>query len=289
MMLRNTSRNLVAAAFLLAAFIGCGSDSNDESGSTPTNEVSAKEFQTECGVVSSSLVKNPISTSDGEPVTVTQVISSNLLVVRREQGDQLIKLHGIGAATTGELGAISLLNSLAANGAYLYEPTAAGCATVAPGGGQGIVAQLVSSSGVSYTEELLRAGYDVQIEPTGSCAEDLISGCYAGMKETYKPKTMGEIRDFLWKPKAESDYNKGSLVIHADPCNATVVVNGQPLIDFGPGNGRCNTSRAFQSGCAFGNGVKVEIFDNDTKLPYTHNGLPYVTVPRGCDRFEFKS
>ena len=290
MMLRRYPLFLVAAAVVLAALIGCGSDSSDDSdnGSNPATAGSSKDFQTECGTVANSSVKNPISSEDGVPVTITQVLSSNLVVVRREQGDQLIKLHGIGAAASGELGAVALLNSLAAGGAFLYEPAKAGCTATTPDGGQGIVGQLVSSTGQSYTEELIRAGFDVQVEPTGACGEDLISGCLAGMKEIYKPKTMGEIRDFLWKPKAESAYNAGSLVIHAGPCNATVVVNGQTLLDFGPGNGRCNTSRAFQPGCAFGNNVKVEIFDNDTKLPYTHDGLPYITVPRGCDRFEFK-
>lgn len=280
---------LFATAALLAAFIGCGSDSNDDSsGASSGGDGTNREFQTECGVVSGGAVKNPVSSNNGTPVTITQVISSNLIVVRRAQGDQLVKLHGVTAAASGELGAVALLNSIAANGAFLFEPTDSGCVATTPDGGQGIVAQLVSSTGQSYTEELLRAGYDLQVEGSGNCGEDLIAGCYATMKETYKPKTMGEIRDFLWKPKAESAYNKGSLVIHAGPCNATVVVNGQTLLDFGPGNGRCNTSRAFQPGCAFGNNVKVEIYDNDTKLPYTHDGLPYITVPRGCDRFEFK-
>ncbi len=100
--------------------------------------------------------------------------------------------------------------------------------------------------------------------------------------------TAGELRDFLWKPKAESDYNKGSLVIHVGPCNATVYVAGAALLDYGPGNGRCNTSRAYKPGCAFGNQVKVEVKDNATGLPYTYQGLPYVIVPAGCDRYEFK-
>ena len=101
-------------------------------------------------------------------------------------------------------------------------------------------------------------------------------------------RTAGEMHDFLWKPEAESDYNKGSMVIHVSPCNATVYVKGQALHDYGPANGRCNTSRAFNPGCDYGNNIKVEVIDNKTKRPYTHNGVPYVIVPRGCDRYEFK-
>ena len=94
------------------------------------------------------------------------------------------------------------------------------------------------------------------------------------------------ISKFLWKPKATSPYNEGKLVIHVDACDAVVVVNGEALPDYGPGNGRCNTSRSQKTACSYGNNVKVEVFDIKTNEPYMHNGLPYVTVPSGCDRFE---
>ncbi len=108
------------------------------------------------------------------------------------------------------------------------------------------------------------------------------------MKEANTVKSAGQITDFLWKPRADSDYNKGSPVIHASPCNATVWVNGEALHDFGPGNGRCNTSRMFRSCGSFGTNIKVEIFDNDTGLPYFNGDDPFVIVPNGCSRFEFK-
>ncbi len=104
------------------------------------------------------------------------------------------------------------------------------------------------------------------------------------------PTYAGSITDFLWKPRAESNYNKGLLVIHASPCNLDVVVNGEQLRDYGPGNGRCVTARSTtRSGCGYGSNVKVEIFDSTTGLPYLFpDGNPHYIIPSGCNRTEFR-
>lgn len=91
---------------------------------------------------------------------------------------------------------------------------------------------------------------------------------------------------FLWKPKAESSYNPGGLIIHNDSCNAKAIVNGVELKDYGPGNGRCGTYRHAKTGCAWGNNVKVEIFDILTGKPYYAEDKPYIIIPNGCSRVE---
>jgi hypothetical protein len=104
------------------------------------------------------------------------------------------------------------------------------------------------------------------------------------------PTYAGPITDFLWKPRAESSYNEGLLVIHASPCNLDVVVNGEHLRDYGPGNGRCVTARSItRSGCGYGSNVKVEIFDTSTGLQYLFpDGNPYYIISNGCNRTEFR-
>ena len=265
---------------------GGGSDSSDGEETEPRSEL-APDFVSDCGVVQNALVVNPINSGVGEAVTIVSVVDSTHLIVQRAQGPQLIQLHGVLPPESGEPLARTTLNQLAAEPAVLFE-VGASCPITGPGGSVGIAGDLFTASGKSYIEEIIKAGVALTLQPDGVCFAGLRTACFTGLEDTYRPRTMGEITDFLWKPAADSSYNPGSMVIHAGPCNATVSVNGQVLRDYGPGNGRCNTSRAFQPGCAFGTNVKVEIVDNDTGLPYTHNGEPFVTVPNGCNRFEFR-
>ena len=100
----------------------------------------------------------------------------------------------------------------------------------------------------------------------------------------------GDITDFLWKPEADGGYNNGLLVILVDPCEVVVLVNGEELVDFGPGNGRCTTARSLtKSGCGYGTNVQVQVLDSFTRLPYLFpGGLDTYIIPNGCNRTEFK-
>lgn len=279
----------IAALALLTSCSSGGDDSEtvDNSGGETPTAAGARDLPTDCGVVQSGSVSNPLDASAGEAVTISSVVDATHLVIQRAAGAQLVKLHGVMPPALGASAAVAVLNRLAAEPAIFFEVGDA-CDITGPGGGQGIAGYLFTQSGRSYIEELIKAGVALTVQADDVCSSGLISGCYTALQETHRPKTMGQINDFLWKPKAESAYNHGSLVIHAGPCNATVRVNGEALLDFGPANGRCNTSRAFKPGCAFGNNVTVEVIDNDSGLPYTHDGQPFIIVPRGCDRFEFK-
>lgn len=96
------------------------------------------------------------------------------------------------------------------------------------------------------------------------------------------------ISDFLWKPVSESD---GNLVVLVNPLAVRVEVTGslsETLSDRGPSNGRGTTARGRHPGCSFGNGVTVEFFDRNDRRILLKDGRRSVSVPRGCDRYEFK-
>ena len=278
------SINFSLGLFMLA-LAACNSGGGS---SGPENGIEVK-LASACGTVSGGDLQNPVSKA--VPVEVVAVASSNSLIIRETsvpaQGNILVKLHGLQAATTRASQAVSLLKTLASGGAY-FIPAGENCNSTVEGGGLAQSGQLFTLDGKNYTEELLTRGLGGAIESTGTCNESSVASCYSAMKEANAIKSAGEITDFLWKPAAESPYNRGNPVIHANPCNATVYVNGNALIEFGPGNGRCNTSRMFSSCSSFGTNIKVEIIDNETGLPYFNGPDPFVIVPNGCSRYEFK-
>ena len=275
---------LVLSLFLLAAACSSGGG-GDDSSDPGTDSSLTREFATECGVNRGGSLKNPVSSS--RVVSVVSVIDANSLIIREATGDLLVKLQGLTINDARSSQAVKTLQALSVGDVY-FVPAKDGCTASVSGGGTALVGQLFTSNGVSFSEELLKKGLAGEIETTGTCGEESLSGCYSLMRETNKIKSAGDITDFLWKPRAESPYNPGNPVIHANPCNATVYVNGNALLDFGPGNGRCNTSRMFSSCGAFGSNIKVEIFDNESGLPYFNGSDPFVIVPNGCSRYEFK-
>lgn len=125
-----------------------------------------------------------------------------------------------------------------------------------------------------------RIGVDeTAIDDTNESSEDALG----------TPEFAGEIRDFLWKPRSDGGFSPGNLVVLVDACDVDVIVNGEILVDYGPGNGRCTTARSQSPGCTYGQGVRVEVIDRVTRLPYKFpNGEGFYTVANGCNREEFK-
>lgn len=281
---------LLALLILLSA---CVADSNDDSSDNGGNgdnggndDGTNVKFASECGTLVNGIVKNPVSISN--KVNFVSVADSNAIIVSVPLGNILVKLQGIDSARSDQRNSsISTLNSLVTSELYFQEASP-NCTTTVDGGGIAIVGQLFTSSGKSISEELLKSGLSINVDSSSACGEDQISGCYQVIKEANEIKSAGEITDFLWKPRADSVFNPGKPVIHVDACDATVFVRGQALTDYGPGNGRCNTSRMFSDCSTYGTNIRVEVKDNSTGLPYLHNGQPFVTVPSGCSRFEFK-
>lgn len=275
----------VCAGMILAASLlsctksqGGGDSSSGGSGTTPSGPGT-----TQCGVVVNGALKNPVSIKDGDEILVQGASGANLVIAAFKKTPNqpfLIKLHGVGAARNArkQKSAIETITSLGAGGAFFFKPlpmcqTYLGSETVAVGA-------LITPGGVSIGEQVIEKGYALP-EGTDVCNGFLLTSCYQALAETNA--TMGGIGcDFLWKPVADKD---GNLVIHAMPCNARVVVNGQELQDAGSGNGRCTTARGSKPGCAYGQAT-VQVFDRDSGLPYEFADGSTKLVLNGCNRVE---
>lgn len=289
---------LVAGVF---AATGCGSGSGDDGDDDGIDQGdpddagspgSGQSFTTDCGTVLNGALVNPVRSSDGFFATSVTAITSSLFVLNGPQGPQLVKLLGL-SIEEGDTGAArDVAISLVSGGAYFF-PASSTCAFTAPGGGQGTQGQLISASGVSIAEAVIKSGTSTAVEASGGCGESLIGGCYQALFDAAippVPPSIGEIRDFLWKPKSEGGYNPGLLSILVDACDVRVLVNEDELPDFGGTNGRCTTARSTtKSGCDYGSNVKVQVLDRSTGAPYLFPGdVTEYIIPNGCSRVEFK-
>ncbi len=272
---------------------GCGGGGDGDSTpvqASPTEGSGTVSSKLDCGVIVNGQLLASVDQTTGDPILGIRFIDYRSAVVTLINGEQLVRLIGLESVSDKE-GALSLLNTFVDNQLYLFR-AADTCSVVFDGGGLGVKGAIITGGGKSLVEEVIKAGYAKGVETTGSCGEDLIAPCYSALADTYTPElppSAGTMSNFLWKPKAESAYNEGLPVIHVNPC-ADVYVNGEgPIKDFGPGNGRCVTARLFKSCGSFGSNIKVEVFQTGTQIPYLdpRTGLPYVTVPSGCDRYEF--
>ncbi|MBX7138688.1 MAG: hypothetical protein K1X83_11960 [Oligoflexia bacterium] len=277
--------SLICFLFAAASCTKSSSDSEDNSGDNPGS--ASGDIRTSCGVVQDEL-KNSPGFGDGELVTVAEVVDSNVVIIQTKAGRELLQLHAMGqtSSSIARKAAINKLKSLTSGNLYLFRATST-CSVTLPGGGLGTAGQLITSAGASVSEQLITSGFVDNIQGYGSCKEELIAPCYEALLESSGKKFAGDITDFLWKPAADSQFNTGKLVIHANPCDADVVVNGEHLPNFGAGNGRCTTARAQKPGCAYGRAT-VQIFDESSGLPYRWpDGTDSYIVQNGCQRTEF--
>lgn len=295
----NSKLTLLFAAFSACVILaGCQKPADDGSFSgAPSASPSGgssdggerTESGTDCGVVINGKVHNPVSPEDGQKVRVTEVISNNLLGIEfisedgTRSGPQLLKLQGVASGKPQTKNAArDMLRSLSSGVVSFYKATN-DCNVTLDGGGQGTIGQLISRDGQSFTEALVKAGL-VDVDKNDACAGNQIGACLEALKGS-EVEPMGEMRDFLWKP--QSDHHPG-MVIHEVHCNTIVLVNGKEFKYAGAGNGRCGTFRDSRPGCSFGSNIKVQVLDKNTGRPYTYKGQSYVTIPNGCNRFEFK-
>lgn len=268
---------LGVAGTLAVVIIGCGGSGG---GGDAANHSNRSEYTTDCGVIDSGRLVNPVKASDGELVAI-QVVGGNKVIASNDQGQRLIQLAGIGSvAGFRNEAAIALMNSLAGQETYLYE-TNPGCQVDQPGGAIGSLGSLVTASGVSYAEELLRAGY--VSASTHPCGDAELTGCYQALADTAVP-VGGNISNFLWKPAGEHD---GNLVILFNPGPATVLVNGEALRFTGASNGRGTTARGNRNGCAYGANARVEAFDQQGRVLLFPGGAREWIIADGCQRVEF--
>jgi hypothetical protein len=277
----------VVAAISLAA-TGCtksGSESNGGGSDSSSND--PRSATTACGVVVNGRLTNPVDFKDGEEVSVTDVLSGNLVALTPKNGGArlVVKLQGVGSPASNEndQNAIETIRRLTSSGAYFFKATQ-DCDAGSLGGGRGTVGSLLSKNGESINEEVIKRGF-APADTNDACSGSLLGGCFQALDESNDDdQTSSKVGcGFLWKPVSDKD---GNLAILVDECSVRVFVNGQELEQAGAGNARCTTVRGAKPGCAYGQAT-VEIFDQFTGLPYVFpNGKTKLSV-NGCSRFEF--
>jgi hypothetical protein len=281
---RTLRRGLLTVSFLLLVVLMFGCSGGGDSGG---GDAASEEFPSQCGVVFNGQARTAPPDDQVYLVSI-EAVTPELLRVTYEAGELegeqiLVKLQSVSSAsvsTGARTQGIDLINAIYSS-AY-FVPAGTDCTTPVVGGAPAVVGQVFSLNGENLTEALIASG---AVKPISGdvCGGDALTGCYASIPVIEEPSAF-VIDDFLWKPAAERD---GNLVVLVNPFAARVVVNGTTLTDFGPSNGRGTTARANKPGCAFGNNVTVEVFDFQDRRIFTADGKPSVTVPRGCDRYEF--
>lgn len=265
-------------------------DSDTPSEDTPETEETTEAFRTECGTVQGGKLYNPVEPSDGDRAKA-RVIGPNLVAIKRTRMEEFVKLHGIDVPGTMEQrnGAEALLEELSAEGEVYFYQVDKTCMTSLDNGTTGLVGQLFSASGKSFSEELIRAGFaDVG---TDVCDGELIGPCYRALLEesitptpTPEPEYEGPATPagfILWKPVSDND---GRLAIHSVPYGTTVIVNGETGDNYGPGNGYGSLARFEESGCGYGRKPRIELIMNDGSK-FKFGDRDFATVPDGCQRW----
>lgn len=277
---------LLVAVALTIAIISCtkgGGGGDDSGGSTPPPSNGGgsggdePEARTNCGVVINNQIVNPVTDSNGIAVRIVDVAASNAFIVSTDSGNILVKLHGI-SSDPAELNS-NAVNFLKRYKGYLvlFIRASDSCSAVIAGGGTAQVGQLITSSGESIAENLVRTGFANATSGDG-CGSDLLSGCYTALHES-DPITAGTLDAFLWKPEADSD---GKLAIHTGPYNTTVTVNGEVGRNQGSGNGYGSLARFNKHGCGYPS-PRISVLSNNG-FPYTVGGQTTFTVPNPCGR-----
>lgn len=106
---------------------------------------------------------------------------------------------------------------------------------------------------------------------------------------TPTPASISSLRisSFIWKPESERDEK---LVVLVNPTNVRMVVTGslsETLSNSGPSNGFGSTGRGSFSGCSYGTNIEIEFFDSRGLRILTAGGRSSLSIPRGCERFQF--
>jgi hypothetical protein len=266
------------ALFQITACTDSSSDGSSEEAPPSDDGSSAGEARTNCGVVIDNSLKNPVSVADGIPVRIESVADSNALIVVNATGGRfIVKLHGVSNEPLGlKESAISHLGTFVGS-TVLYVSAGDNCPATVSGGGQGQLGQLITNSGVSIAESLIRTSFATSTA-SDACGSSLVSSCFTALAQS-APLVAGELSAFLWKPIAESD---GNLAIHTGPFGSTVIVNGEVGRNQGPGNGFGSLARFSKPGCAYGNN---SITVRDTRgYVYTVGGQASFNVPNPCGR-----
>jgi hypothetical protein len=265
-------------------FSGCTKDSGGGSGSddSGSGQQTLGAFETDCGTVIKSKVKNPVDPASGIRGKARAVGANLLTLTPTSGGPVLVKLHGLGAPYSDAVqrGALRILDGLTQEDAIFF--AAAPDCTTQISTATGTIGQLFTASGKSYSEELIRQGYAAVVNDV--CDGSELTQCYSALIEEATAGTAGELEKFLWKPVSDSN---GRLAVHSSPSGTAVVVAGETGVNAGGGNGYGSLARFSKPGCAYGGNVTVRVL-NEQGLPYRFNGQTSLTIPNGCQRYCIK-
>ncbi len=276
------TRLLIIALSIVNVFglAACTKDSTDSNSSTSTT---TGELRTDCGTVFNGKIANPPKTSKAQ-VGPVRFIGANLVSMKLRDGEQLIKLHGLGVPYEDykSSGAKTVINDLASEGDALFYIATEDCAVTLSDGGKGVIGQVFSAKGKSFSETLIKKGY-AQVS-SDSCQGSLISQCYSDLQDQTAQTIAGELTEFLWKPASDSN---GKLAVHTGPYDTNVIVNGETGSNQGGGNGFGSLARFSKPGCSYGANVRVQVL-SQTGAAYFYKGQPFITIPNGCQRYAIK-
>lgn len=277
---------LVCSLFLVFGLVACTKDVNSRSASSESEgEVvvdDGSRFSSDCGTLVDGEMQNPVK--KGEAVQITgSVANPYTLAVNFPEGKALVKLA---ALTDVEYfrddAAMSFLANKISGNLYYYE-SQKDCTDYVSGGGQAFVGQVYNERGENISEELIKAGF-AKIDTYDDCASQELISCYQALEDT-AVQIGGNVSNFLWKPASDKN---GNLVVLLNPYDATIVVNGETLVDSGPGNGRGTQGRGKKPGCAYGSNVTVKAYDSQGRVLLFPGARESYTVKDGCKRTEFK-
>jgi hypothetical protein len=258
--------------------IGCTKEDSGDGGAE--NGTTSGSFRTSCGTVSNGDLQNPVDPSDGIKGQI-RYIGPNLVSLTLATGEQLIKLHGLDTPYQEwqKSGAETLIQSLISEGEGYFFAAGSDCPAILNDGGRGVLGQVFSATGKSFSESLIKRGY---ANPSyDSCGGDLISSCYSALEEETSNEIAGDLEAFLWKPVSDSN---GKLAIHTSPYDTVVIVNGEQGANQGAGNGYGSLARFGKPGCAYG-AATVRVV-NEKGAAYLFNGKPEIKIPDGCSRWK---
>ncbi len=268
--------NLVLSFFLSSCGGGGGSDGEGNL---------VKEVTTGCGVVKSGSLINPFPLYDGEQAVLEEVVGTTILKVRRTDSltSEFISIYGLSPSPSVHRTKIALWSYVGST-VYLVKPESGGCTVPVRGVGSLESYQVITDSGINLAEFLVKQKLG-RLSDDALCGQNLFGSCVANGGAS--GSTQRFVGNFLWKPNSESPYNKGGVSVILNPCDVDVYVNGQEVMNYGPGNGRCITARSPHPGCHFGTNIEVKIIDKVSGLPVKFGTNDSFTVPNGCARTEF--
>jgi hypothetical protein len=270
---------VITSFAVLSLLVACTKDPTSGNGGNEGSQENSSDFRSNCGTVLDGSLQNPVRPKDGLRGSA-RYIGANLIALRTDQGEILVKVHGLGVPfenykVNGAKQTIEQLNSEGEAYFYKAEPD---CDVSLSDGGLGVIGHVFSATGKSYAETILTNGYG--LARTDMCQGNLISECYGILQEEADAVVAGELDEFLWKPVSDND---GKLAIHTGPYGTSVIVNGELGTNRGPGNGFGSLARFRSSGCSYGS-ARVEVV-NAEGAAYLINGQRSVTIPNGCQRW----